>query len=140
MWILNQWWNIFFTVPCILLKDVLSIAIIENNLLDLFEPVLIKTLLFGSNSFDTNANTNVLNATIEHVLSTKIFQEPLFQWSQQIFKRSSKPVNAVSTVMVVNFLLFADFYSDFFRIFLFRGTITILGIWWLSLLIWQCMI
>ena len=38
---------------------------IDNNLLDLGEPVLIKTLLFGSNSFDINANTNVLNATIE---------------------------------------------------------------------------
>ena len=56
-----------------------TIGNIENNLLDLREPVLIKTLLFGSNSFDTNANTNVLNATIEYVLSTKRFEEPLFQ-------------------------------------------------------------
>ena len=52
---------------------------IDNNLLDFFEPVLIKTLLFGSNSFDANPNTNVLNATIEHVLPTKRFEEPLFQ-------------------------------------------------------------
>ena len=52
---------------------------IDNNLLDLCEPVLIRTLLFGSNSFDTNANTNVLNATIEYILSTKRFDEPLFQ-------------------------------------------------------------
>ena len=44
-----------------------TIENIDNNLLDLCEPVLIKTLLFGSNSFDTNANTNVLNATIEYV-------------------------------------------------------------------------
>ena len=51
----------------------------DNSLLDLCEPVLIKTLLFGSNTFDTNANTNVLNATIEYVLSTKRFEEPLFQ-------------------------------------------------------------
>ena len=28
---------------------------------------------------DTNANTNVLNATIEYVLSTKRFEESLFQ-------------------------------------------------------------
>ena len=51
-----------------------------NNLLDLSEPVLIKTLLFGSNSFDTKANTNVLSATIEHVrvLSTTRFEKPLF--------------------------------------------------------------
>ena len=52
---------------------------IDNNLLDLCEPVLIRILLFGSNSFDTDANTNVLNATIEYILSTKRFDEPLFQ-------------------------------------------------------------
>ena len=50
-----------------------------NNLLDLSETILVKTLLFGSNSFDTNTNTNVLNATIEYVLSTKIFEELRFQ-------------------------------------------------------------
>ena len=56
-----------------------AIENIDNNLLDLCEPVSIKTLLFGSNSFDTNANTNVLNATIEYVLfTTKTFEEPLF--------------------------------------------------------------
>ena len=53
-----------------------TIENIDNNLLDLFEPVLIKTLLFDSNS--SNANTNVLNATIEYFLSTKRFEEPLF--------------------------------------------------------------
>ena len=52
---------------------------IDNNLLDLCEPVLIRTLLFGSNSFDIYANTNVLNATIEYILSIKRFDEPLFQ-------------------------------------------------------------
>ena len=52
---------------------------IDNNLLDLCEPVLIRTLLFGSNSFDTDANTNVLNATVEYILSTKRFDGPLFK-------------------------------------------------------------
>ena len=52
---------------------------IDNNLLDLCEPVLIRTLLFGSNSFDTDTNTNVLNATIEYILSTERFDEPLFK-------------------------------------------------------------
>ena len=46
-----------------------TIENIDNNLLDLCEPVLIKTVLFGSNSFDTNANTNVHNAAIEYVLA-----------------------------------------------------------------------
>ena len=56
-----------------------TIENIDNNLLDLCEPVLIRTLLFGSNSFDTDANTNVLNATIEDIVSTKRFDKPLFQ-------------------------------------------------------------
>ena len=66
----------YITERCTLLS---TIENIDSNLLDLCEPVLIKTLLFGSNSFDTNTNTNVLIATIEYVLSTKRFEEPLFQ-------------------------------------------------------------
>ena len=56
-----------------------TIENIDNNHLDLCEPVLIKTLLFVCNSFDSNANTNILNATIEYVLSTKRFEQPFFQ-------------------------------------------------------------
>ena len=56
-----------------------NIENIDNNLLDLSETFLRRTLLFGSNSFDTNTNTHPLNATIEYVLSSKRFEEPLFQ-------------------------------------------------------------
>ena len=56
-----------------------TIENIDNNLLDLGEPVLIKTLLFGSNSFDTDAYTNVPNTTNEYILSTKRSDEPLFE-------------------------------------------------------------
>ena len=56
-----------------------TIENIDNNLLNLCEPVLIETLLIGNNSFDTNANPNVHNAAIEYVLSTKRFEEPHFQ-------------------------------------------------------------
>ena len=56
-----------------------TIENIDNNLLDLCEPVLIKALLFGRNSFDADANTNVLYATIEYILSAKRFDELLFQ-------------------------------------------------------------
>ena len=47
-----------------------TIENIDNNL-DLSKPFLVKALLFGSNSFDTNANTNVFNTTIEYALSIK---------------------------------------------------------------------
>ena len=52
---------------------------IDNKLLDLCEPVLIKNLLFVGKLFDTNPNANVLNATIEYVSSTKRFEQLFFQ-------------------------------------------------------------
>ena len=43
---------------------------------------------------------NVLNATIKYVLSTKRFEEPLFQSSQNIFKQGYESVNSVSIITV----------------------------------------
>ena len=93
---------------------------IENNLLDLSEPVLIKTVVFGSNSCDTNPNTNVLNATIEYVLSSKKF-ELLFQLRQEIFKQRYESVNSVSTVIVIClFFIICRFLFLFSQDFFFR--------------------
>ena len=72
---------------CALSFSLPHVYYINNNLLDLSENVLIKTLLFGNKSFDTNANKNVLDATIEHVLSTKRFEKLLFQCNQEILKQ-----------------------------------------------------
>ena len=62
----------------------------DNNVLDLCKTVLMRTLLFGSNQFNTDAYINVLNAAIDYILSTKRLHEPLFQWKQ---KFSSKIKN-----------------------------------------------
>ena len=82
----------------------------DNNLLGLCEPVLIRALLFGSNSFDTDTNTNVLNATIEYILSTKRFDEPLFQRKQKIFKQCYESlcsvIIAVVTCITCKFLFY----------------------------------
>ena len=72
-----------------------------------------KTVLFGSKSFDTNANTNVLDATIEYVLSTDRFEEPLFQWSQEILKQDYESVNSASIVIVTCLFFIIDFHSFF---------------------------
>ena len=61
---------------------------------------MIKTPLLGSNSFDANPNTNAVNATIEYVLSTERFEEPLFQWKQEIFKQDYESLNSVTAVIV----------------------------------------
>ena len=48
---------------------------IDCRLLDLTDTVLIKTLLFGNCSVDAHTNTQILNATIEYILTTKRFVE-----------------------------------------------------------------
>ena len=51
---------------------------IDNNLLDSNESNLIQHLLFGDLSRDTKTNTEILNATVNYVLTTKRFDEQLF--------------------------------------------------------------
>ena len=111
-----------------------TITNIDNNFLDLCEPVLIRTLLFGSNSFDTYANTNVLNATIEQILSTKRFDEPLFHWKQKIFKQCYESVNFVFIAAVT--YVICKFLFCSLRICFIPGILTISGIWWLSYSVW----
>ena len=41
--------------------------------------LVFRYISLDSNLFDTNAKTNFLNGTIEYGLSTKRFEEPLFQ-------------------------------------------------------------
>ena len=40
---------------------------IDDNLLDMTKPILTTTVIFGSNSFDINTNTIVLNSTMNLV-------------------------------------------------------------------------
>ena len=84
---------------------------IDNNLLDLCEPVLIRSLLFGSNSFDKDANKSVLNATFAYILYTKRFDELLFQWKQKIVKQGYESVYSVFTAAVAYIICKFLFYS-----------------------------
>ena len=40
-----------------------------------------RVLLFGDTSFDNNKNTFILDATIDYIISTGRFDEPLFNSS-----------------------------------------------------------
>ena len=51
---------------------------IDSKILESNDSYLTQTLLFGSTSFDSETNTLVLNATINYILSTERFEEPLF--------------------------------------------------------------
>ena len=118
VWILNQLRTFFFTVPQI--RTLLSIIEnTDNNFLDLCEPALIRTLLFGSNSFNTDVNTNILNATIESILSTKRFDEPLFQWKQMIFKQGYESLYSVFMAVVT--YIICKFLLHYLRIYFITG-------------------
>ena len=56
-----------------------TISQIDNKLLDSNESNLIQHLLFGDPFKDTETNTEILNATVNYVLTTKRFDERLFQ-------------------------------------------------------------
>ena len=51
---------------------------IDSKILESNDSYLTQTLLFGSTSFDSETNTLVLNATIDYILSTERFEQPLF--------------------------------------------------------------
>ena len=60
-------------------KDTL-LSVIKNidcRLLDVTEAVLIKTLSFRNRSVHAHTNTQILNATIKYILTTKRFNESL---------------------------------------------------------------
>ena len=53
---------------------------IDCRLLDVTEAVLMKTPLFGNCSTDAHTNTQILNASIKYILTTKRFDESLFRF------------------------------------------------------------
>ena len=55
-----------------------TIKNIDCRFLGVTETVLIKTPLFGNCSVDAKTNTQILNATIEYILTTKRFDKYLF--------------------------------------------------------------
>ena len=55
-----------------------TISQIDNKLLDSNESNLIQHLLFGDPSKDRETNTEISNATVNYVLTTKRFDEQLF--------------------------------------------------------------
>ena len=51
---------------------------IDCKLLDMTGTALVKAVLFENCSVDTHTNTQILNATIKYMLTTKRFDESLF--------------------------------------------------------------
>ena len=51
---------------------------LDSKRFDNTDSLLTNILLFGKESLNTDQNTAILNATMEFILSTKRFDEPLF--------------------------------------------------------------
>ena len=64
-------------------------------------------------------NTNILNATIEYILSTKRFDGPLFWWKQKIFKQGYESVYFVFIAVVI--CIICKFLFYFLRICFIPG-------------------
>ena len=55
-----------------------TLSSIDCNLLNSTDFVLTQTVLFDTLSFNSNKNLEILNATIDYILSTKRFDQALF--------------------------------------------------------------
>ena len=55
-----------------------TLSSLDCTLLDNTDSSLTQTLLFGNTSFKSNKNLKILIATIDYILSTKRFEEPIF--------------------------------------------------------------
>ena len=55
-----------------------NIRNMDNNILNLIDSRFLEVLLFGNFSFNNTKNTSILNTTIEHIVSFKRFEVPLF--------------------------------------------------------------
>ena len=55
-----------------------NIRNIDSNILNLNDSTFSEELLFGNSSFNNSKNTFIINTTIEHIVSSKRFEVPLF--------------------------------------------------------------
>ena len=70
--------DIHFFLHCLLHSTLLSILVdIDHTLLVNADFSHAQTLLFGNTTFNAKENTKIINLTIDFVLSTKGFDEPL---------------------------------------------------------------
>ena len=70
--------TIHFFLHCLLHSTLLSILVdIDHTLLVNADFSHAQTLLFGNTTFNAKENTKIINLTIDFVLSTKGFDEPL---------------------------------------------------------------
>ena len=86
--LLNLSSTVFFCEKCTLLRILLSVYSI---LLEGICSILTQLFCFWKRPFNLNDKTNILNVTIEYILSTKRFKEPVFNPIQDGWGRQKGP-------------------------------------------------
>ena len=92
---------------------------IDWKILESTDSYSTQTLLFGCTSFDSQTNTLVLNATIDFILSTERFEEPLFLKQTLFFVCNSLIVSQLPTVYFIYLFFHFNLLSSIFLFNLF---------------------
>ena len=83
---------------------------IDCKILESTDSFLRQTLLFGSTTFDPETNTLILNATIEYILSTEGFEEPLYLKKNLVFLIQFLHPSRISVLLLYSSLFFILIY------------------------------
>ena len=101
--ILNPLLTFSSTVPSLIMKDALSSALIrslDSKLLDCTNYDFTQRLLFGHTSQTSSNNFKIINTSIDYILSSKRFDEPLFKINS--FISSSVNPNLINNFLFYN--------------------------------------
>ena len=115
--VLSIEWTSDFLLHCPMFNDNRRILLSNSNnisckILKSPDSFLTQTLLFGTTSFDTETDTLILNATIDYILSTDRFEQPLFYKKNFVFRMQHFTPFRVSLVL---FYLSLSFVLTYFR-------------------------
>ena len=108
----------FFTSLCVLIKYAPSWAQLMNNidssLTNTNDSILTHILLFGQASLDISANTLIINARRQYIISTKRFQESYFS----VFRNSLLYFHLFNffRILIMSFLETIHSYSFGFKV------------------------
>ena len=98
---------------------------IDCKILESTDSFLRQTLLFGSTTLDPETNTLILNATIDYILSTEGFEEPLYLKKNLVFliQFFASFQNFSSFIIFISVFHFNILVSIYFFLFVLPGTL-----------------
>ena len=111
---------------------VTNIRSLSSELLDCIDYNLTQTLLFDSPSQTSSNNFKIINTSIDYLLSSKRFGEPLFYINDLISKSEFRKQFYFLYIIIISFILFiyvsllVIIYSQFLQSFFVSDNLVIL--------------